>query len=926
MSKGLHSGLRGKKKISMTTWLCVLLAAALAFSPCCARVALAEDEFPQYGDFSFDEENGRIVKYLGDATDVVIPEELNGTPVVSIGAEAFSYNDISSIVFPESLKIIESWSISNCGIRKVSLPGGLERIEDGAFYGNELTELEIPASVQKVGYQAFAGNLLKTLTFGGVEEATSSLTLIDGSAFSDNELTDLVLPASLQVLGDYAFRNNQLQSVEFKSDYPYTLLDIKGSAFESNQLTSLYLPDSVRYIEYDAFRDNQLTEVHFPRFLSGLGSGAFQDNDLKVVELPGLIAGRKDEAKEDILGDVFDTTVEANQTELSQEEFLRLAEEQVLAGTHHTGQKISRTEANPERDFAFDKETGTITKYIGEPGEVVIPDTIQGVQVVALGPDVFSSMNITAVSLPEGLREIGDSAFAYNSISSIDLPESLIKIGDWAFSVNDFSNINFPDGLKHLGDGSFYGNQIYSLEIPSSVQRIGYQAFANNCLRSVVFLGGAQLSESAPVVNIEPSESTNNDTEESPVGLISVLGRSEEKEDQDKEAAPQPTVSGQGCALTLIDGSAFSDNELLAIVIPASVETIASYAFYNNLLGYLEFASEYPYSFLDIEWSAFENNLLSSLSLPDSIRFIDESVFRNNRLTEVSFPRLLSGLRSDAFKDNRLTYVELPGLIAERKDASKEDVLGDVFDTTVEAERIDLNPEEFFQLAEQQQLAGTHHYGRKIQRTEPNPERDFAFDKETGTITKYIGEGEEVVIPAEIQGVPVRAIGDDVFSSQNISAVSLPEGLEEIGASAFEYNDLSAIDLPESLVTIGNWAFSSNDISTLELPESLKTIGEGSFYGNRLMSLRIPSGVESIGYQAFNNNRLRSLSFAENSQLAKLDSAAFSNNELLAVELPAGLQDLGDWVFQNNLIKTAPALPQGLIETGSDIFEDNLIE
>ena len=76
-------------------------------------------------------------------------------------------------------------------------------------------------------------------------------------------------------------------------------------------------------------------------------------------------------------------------------------------------------------------------------------------------------------------------------------------------------------------------------------------------------------------------------------------------------------------------------------------------------------------------------------------------------------------------------------------------------------------------------------------------------------ITGYDGEDAELTVPAELDGHPVREIGDSAFSwCFSLTTVTLPEGLASIGDDAFYYCDsLTAISLPEGLTAIGNHAF-----------------------------------------------------------------------------------------------------------------------
>ena len=79
----------------------------------------------------------------------------------------------------------------------------------------------------------------------------------------------------------------------------------------------------------------------------------------------------------------------------------------------------------------------------------------------------------------------------------------------------------------------------------------------------------------------------------------------------------------------------------------------------------------------------------------------------------------------------------------------------------------------------------------------------------TAVLTAYTGRSTEVVIPAELGGVPVREIGEEAFlGCERITKVTIPEGITRIGNYAFEYcSSLAVVELPESLLEIGYGAF-----------------------------------------------------------------------------------------------------------------------
>ena len=76
-------------------------------------------------------------------------------------------------------------------------------------------------------------------------------------------------------------------------------------------------------------------------------------------------------------------------------------------------------------------------------------------------------------------------------------------------------------------------------------------------------------------------------------------------------------------------------------------------------------------------------------------------------------------------------------------------------------------------------------------------------------IKEYIGKDKEVVIPSEIDGMPVTSIGGCSFSSNKfVESVTIPDSVTEICLLAFSWcTCLKSITLPDSLTEIGSSAF-----------------------------------------------------------------------------------------------------------------------
>ena len=91
------------------------------------------------------------------------------------------------------------------------------------------------------------------------------------------------------------------------------------------------------------------------------------------------------------------------------------------------------------------------------------------------------------------------------------------------------------------------------------------------------------------------------------------------------------------------------------------------------------------------------------------------------------------------------------------------------------------------------------------------------LENEDGSVTieRYIGSGGDVVIPAEIDGKPVSAIGN-VFGTigafqdcTNVTSVVIPDGVVEIQDNAFYgCTNLEVVTVPSSVTLLRNCAFS----------------------------------------------------------------------------------------------------------------------
>ena len=183
---------------------------------------------------------------------------------------------------------------------------------------------------------------------------------------------------------------------------------------------------------------------------------------------------------------------------------------------------------------------------------------------------------------------------------------------------------------------------------------------------------------------------------------------------------------------------------------------------------------------------------------------------------------------------------------------------------------------------------------------------DFDFDASTGTVTSYHGTDSVVEVPAEIDGVPVRAIGSKAFSSiPEVLFVSLPEGLEIICKDAFRYSKAQYVSLPSTLRTVENGAFFNGYPGPrLDLPAGLESIGEEAFAHNGVNGvLVLPEGLKTIGASAFDGSIL-------------MDEVYF----------PASVEEIGDKAFYNCMFAYACFEGYEVPKIGTDAFTGYLLK
>jgi len=115
-------------------------------------------------------------------------------------------------------------------------------------------------------------------------------------------------------------------------------------------------------------------------------------------------------------------------------------------------------------NITFDKNSGTVVDADKTVTAVNIPKKIGGVKVVAIGKEAFyKCTSLKSVTLPEGLKVIGQSAFEETALTKVTVPDTVTTIEKWAFCVNgSLETITIGKKVEYIGPYAF--TQDYSLK------------------------------------------------------------------------------------------------------------------------------------------------------------------------------------------------------------------------------------------------------------------------------------------------------------------------------------------------------------------------------------------------------------------------------------------------------------------------------
>ena len=134
--------------------------------------------------------------------------------------------------------------------------------------------------------------------------------------------------------------------------------------------------------------------------------------------------------------------------------------------------------------------------FCGDVTDALLAAEINPLEGLDYVPDYFlyDSKNITKFDIPHGIDEIATAAFAYcSNLTDISMPNTVTQIGNHAFESTGLTSIKLSDELVTIGDYAFSRTKLTTIEFPATLRSFG-TAILLNCenLRKVRFNGDVE--------------------------------------------------------------------------------------------------------------------------------------------------------------------------------------------------------------------------------------------------------------------------------------------------------------------------------------------------------------------------------------------------------------------------------------------------
>ena len=258
---------------------------------------------------------GKLIDYIGTATDIVLPPTVNGITVTAIDESAFArYTTAITSVHLDGatgLTDIAPYTFAGCtALKSASLPNSVVDIKNSVFEGctslstitwsdnletvgakafkgcTSLTAIVLPKEVYSIGDNAFEGcsNVIRLSMDNNSGSSNGGLT-IGAAAFSGcSKMSSIYLPDSTIGIGNGAFENcTGATALSLPTNAGFT--EVKNFAFRNcTGLKEIIIPANVKEIGREAFYGcSNVTTVDIPAGVTNIGVRAFAGLNPDVV-------------------------------------------------------------------------------------------------------------------------------------------------------------------------------------------------------------------------------------------------------------------------------------------------------------------------------------------------------------------------------------------------------------------------------------------------------------------------------------------------------------------------------------------------------------------------------------------------------------------------------------------------------------------